>query len=449
MPSAAVTRSKTGPAAASPTTAPAPRALVLLPLLSTLGGFAVHIFAVHLAPRNQLKLWFQKTVAELAAEIKMSNAWPAVLRGVGASTDANARGAVKTLLVLLAFFRDMLSTQLARGFLWLLAVASMPLLLHILLESVKTGRAAILTPLNIIIVSSIGQVFCLGGATNIISVPSHAYARYLQIKQANDALNASKKDDDAGTAVTLEQVVHPIPSASFFKVQAAALFSGLAMLTIALSIHLDPKRLPQEWIAANVAFQFFPIFFLPLLLPLFGAPAAKKITPAPPAGTAVVPRLDAARMYQLVSLLTVPLWWFGLYLAAAPLSTKITKCLSVIRSIGGYIKAIHFIRTAGIRVAINVAFPLSHGEWLLIWDLVGILIALVSVVWIDQAADQWAYDLFANRVPGYRRPHEKRFLLEDLIVGLPSALLLGPGFAGARYFQRREILAEKVRLLHE
>ncbi|CAD6886458.1 unnamed protein product [Tilletia laevis] len=423
----------------------APATLIAIPILSILAGLLVHLFAVHLPPKNGLLPRFNKDISQLAAEIQMSDAWPAFLR---ARSDPNVRSATKVLLVLLAFFRDMLSTQFAKGILWLLAVASMPLILHILLESTKAGRHPLLSPLNIFIVASLGQVFCLGGATNLISVPTHAYVRYLQIVRANDALNASKKNDDKTISpLTLDQVVHPTPSAGFWKTNVACLLSGLAIITIGLSIHVSPAKYPQEWIASNIAFQFFPVFFLPLLLP--GLAAAAKLAPAPKPGSIVIPRLHSAQLYQITSLITVPLWWFGIYLTSTPLRKKVNAMFSVIKGIGGYLSAIRFIRQQGIKIAINVAFPLSHGEWLLIWDLVGILIALYSIVWIDLVADDWAYRLFSSKVAGYKRPHEKRYLIEDVIIGLPSALVLGPGFAGARYFQRREVMAEKARLLGE
>jgi len=424
-----------------------PSALKVIPVLSAIGGLAIHILAVRLAPKNQLNVLFGCTVSQLATGIKLSDAWPGWLRGVGASTDPKHRSALKVLLVLLAFFRDMLSSQLGKGILWLLATASMPLILHIVIESGKAGRHWLLGPLNIIIVSSIGQVFCLGGATSIVSVASHAYARYAQIVSANDRLNASKKvdDQDEASRVTLDDVVHPLPSEGFVKANIAALLSGLVIVTIALSIHVDTQKYPQAWAASNIAFQFFPIFFIPLLLPPLAA-ATKKAAPHKP-GSVVTPRLSSAEIYKQVAFITVPLWWYGLVLSAGPVFSKLANAGRGIDSLGGIVNSVLFLRKHGWQLAFTVAFPLSHGEWLLFWDLVGILIALTSVVWVDQAADDWADALFNNRVVGYRRPHEKRFLLEDLIIGLPSALILGPGFAGARYFQRREHLAERVRLM--
>ncbi|KAE8213429.1 hypothetical protein CF327_g3045 [Tilletia walkeri] len=436
-------KQQSGPRPTPPTT------LIAIPIISILSGFVVHAFAVHFAPKSALSQLSKKSLPQLAAEIKLSDAWPAFLRGAGANSDPHARSATRVLLVLLVFFRDMLSSQLGKGILWLLAVASMPLILHILLESTKAGRHPLLSPLNIFIVSSLGQVFCLGGATNLISVPSHAYVRYSQIVKANDALNAVKKGDDkAVPRLTLDEVIHPLPSAGFWKTNIASLLSGLVIVTIALSIHVSPQKYPQEWIASNIAFQFFPIFFIPLLI-IPGLAAAPKLAPPPKAGSIVTPRLHSAQIYQIVSLITVPLWWFGLYLCATPFQEKVKHCLKVIDGIGGFIRAIRFVYMQGIKIAINVAFPLTHGEWLLIWDLVGILIALYSIVWIDVVADEWAYRLFSKKVAGYKRPHETRYILEDVIIGLPSALLLGPGFAGARYFQRREVMAEKARLLGE
>ncbi|CAD6964058.1 unnamed protein product [Tilletia laevis] len=418
-----------------------PKLLIAIPTLTILAGVLVHILALHFAPKNGIDHLVKMDISQLAAEIQMSDAWPAFLR---ARSDPDVTSLTKTLLIIVVFFRDMLSTQFARGILWLLAVASMPLILHILLESTKTGRHPLLSPLNIFITASIGQVFCLGCATNLISVPSHAYVRYVQVVRANDALNASQKD---GNQAISKSTIHPLPSAGVWKTNVASFLAGLAILTTALSIHVSPTKYPQEWIASNLAFQFFPVFFLPLLLPGLSAATAEP-APVPKSGRIVTPRLHSARLYRNTSLIAVPLWWLGLYLTVTPLSDKVRHLLTVVRDIG-YLKAIQFIQEEGIRTAINVAFPLSHGEWLLIWDCTGILIALFSVAWIDLVADDWAYRLFSSKVSAYKRPHEERHLLEDAIVGLPSTLVLGPGFTGARYFERREIMAEKARLSGE
>ncbi|CAD6886471.1 unnamed protein product [Tilletia controversa] len=426
-----------------------PKLLIAIPTLTILAGVLVHILVFYLAPKNgpEPDNSEKMDISRLAAEIQMSDAWPAFLR---ARSGPDVKSATQTLLIIIVFFRDMLSTQFARGLLWLLAVASMPLMLHFLLESTKAGRHPLLSPLNIFIMASIGQLVCLGCAVNLISVPSHAYVRYAQIVRANDALNASKKDrDQAISQSTLNRgAVHPLPSAGYWKTNVASFLAALAIVTTALTIHVSPTKYSQEWIASNLVFQFYPVFFLPLLLPGLSAAAAAELAPVPKSGTIVTPRLHSARLYRNTSLIAVPLWWLVLYLTATPLCDKVRHLSNVINDIGS-LKAIQFIQQEGIRSAINVAFPLSNGEWLLIWDCIGALIALFSVAWIDLVADDWAYRLFSSKVSGYKRPHEERHLLEDAIVGLPSTLVLGPGFTGAQYFQRREIMAEKARLSGE
>ncbi|KAK0557681.1 hypothetical protein OC846_000248 [Tilletia horrida] len=415
-----------------------PAALVAVSALSILGGLLIHTAAVHLAPTPQLQVLFLKTEQQLAKDLKMSNDWPEFLRGVHASHDPKARSAIKTLLVLLVFFRNMLASQLGKGLLWLLTVASMPLMLHLTLESIKAGRHRAIGAVTLIVVTSIGQVFCLGGATSIISVPAHAYARYVQISQALKALDETKKTDTA-SAVTMDDVLHPRPSASFLQTHFSALLSGFVVLTIALSAHVPPVTHTQAWIASNVAFQFFPVFFLPLLIPGVAAVAAKAGSKASSAPASK----HSARIYLLVSLLSIPLWWFGAYLCAAPLAKNIRTTHSVIKGVGGLKGAYFFVRKTPL-LAIAVAFPLTHGEWLLIWDLVGILIATISIIFIDRAADEWADSVFSGRVDGYQSLFGKRNLIPDVATGLPPALLFGPGFAASRYFQRREEARSRI-----
>ena len=50
--------------------------------------------------------------------------------------------------------------------------------------------------------------------------------------------------------------------------------------------------------------------------------------------------------------------------------------------------------------------------------------------WAAWQADEAAIKRGAQRV------HARRFLPEDILMGLPGALLLGPGWAAATYWQR-------------
>lgn len=125
---------------------------------------------------------------------------------------------------------------------------------------------------------------------------------------------------------------------------------------------------------------------------------------------ATAPRLLPARLYLLTSYLCILLYWYSLSLCLPPLHR-----------------------------AYSGTHHLNDGETLLLWDGLGLLIASYAVVLIDSAAD----DAAVRR--GGKRVHHFRSVVEDVLIGWPGALLLGPGWGMSRYWQRREVLAEKAR----
>lgn len=166
-------------------------------------------------------------------------------------------------------------------------------------------------------------------------------------------------------------------------------------------LFLDSRH--PDWIAANIAFQVFPVAWLPLLFVSRGKTA---VSSRGSAAARQKPRLSAGSAYQLMSYVMVALYFAGWYLAFP-----------------GFVAAFR-----------NDFVWATAGQHVIFWDCLGCASMLYSVVLIDSWVDE------AKIAGGAPRTHNRRLILEDLLMGLPGLALFGPGWAIAKYFQRCVLL---------
>ncbi|PWN32227.1 uncharacterized protein FA14DRAFT_162426 [Meira miltonrushii] len=288
------------------------------------------------------------------------------------------------LLVLVNFFKDAIGEKLGQSILLLITSVLGPVVLFFTTESLKDGRHPLISPGFLIFVLSLGQLILVAAASSIVLVPAYAYTRWQEASS----------------------LVHPLPTPNAWKIVLGSICNIAALLIIFLTTFTPPGTI--AFTHANILFQFFPIVLVPLLF----VPRSKTVvSTAGSASARESPRLLAASNYQLLSFMVIPIYWLGLYWGGKPLFHAI----------------IH-----------DLDFK-SDGPYLLFWDLIGVLSATYAIVQIDAIVDG------AKVKQGGERIHSRRLFLEDAVLGLPIVALLGPGWAISRYFQRREILAEKVR----
>lgn len=288
------------------------------------------------------------------------------------------------LLVLVNFFKDAIGQKLGQSILLLITSVLGPVVAFFVTESLKDGRHPFISPGFLIFILSLGQLILVAAASSIVLVPAYAYTRWQEASS----------------------LVHPLPTPATWKIILGTICNTAALAIIFLTTFTPPGSI--AFTNANVLFQFFPIVFIPLLF----VPRSKTVvSTAGSASARETPRLSAASNYQVLSLMVIPIYWLGLYWGGKPLFNAIVNDLDF----------------------------KSDGPYLLFWDLIGVLSATYSIVQIDAIVDG------AKVKQGAERVHSRRLFLEDAVLGLPIVALLGPGWAIARYFQRREILAEKVR----
>lgn len=288
------------------------------------------------------------------------------------------------LLVLVNFFKDAIGQKLGQSVLLLITSVLGPVVAFFTNESLKDGRHPLISPGFLIFILSLGQLILVAAASSIVLVPAYAYTRW----------------QEAST------LVHPLPTPSAWKIILGSICNSAILLIIFLTTFTPPGSI--AFTNANILFQFFPVVLIPLLF----VPRSKTVvSTAGSASARESPRLLAASTYQLLSFIVIPIYWLGLYWGGKPLFNAIINDLDF----------------------------KSDGPYLLFWDLIGVLSATYSIVQIDAIVDS------AKVKQGAERVHSRRLFLEDAVFGLPIVIVLGPGWAIARYFQRREILAEKVR----
>ena len=154
------------------------------------------------------------------------------------------------------------------------------------------------------------------------------------------------------------------------------------------------------WVFWNVVFQFFPLAWVPLL---FFSKKKSVISKPASASARQEPRLSAAMNYQVTSYVSIFIYYLSLYYGYK-----------------GFLSAFELKNYWG-----------NDGHHLLFWDGVGCLVFDYIIVLIDSYVDEAKIQKGAPQ-----RTHERRFLPEDIIMGLPGLIILGPGWAMSTYFQR-------------
>jgi len=197
--------------------------------------------------------------------------------------------------------------------------------------------------------------------------------------------------------VKTPEYVQPSPSPSKQRVGAALLCSVAAISTFFPTIFIPVNQ--KEWILANVAFQFFPLGWIPLI---FFSTKKTVVSETASASAREQPRLSAANAYQLLAYFNVVIYYVSIYYGFQ-----------------------------GFKSAFNKrGYWANDGHHVLFWDGIGCLAFDYIVVLVDSYVDE------AKIQRGATRAHHKRFLPEDFIMGLPGIVLFGPGWAMSTYFQR-------------
>ncbi|UZJ57100.1 hypothetical protein CBS101457_006420 [Exobasidium rhododendri] len=373
---------RTSRSAAAPLPPPTVLPVLVLGLLSVLLGIFIHIKAVHKAPDGDGKELMGWSSDQARKYLDLPHSWPGTR-----FFDEHADKAFNYFLVLLSVFKRICVDQTGRALLFLVANCIAPFCSFLAIEGVKDGNSTLFYIGTLIVVTTLGQLICIGAAMPLFMGPLYAYARWAEIKSPD--------------------TVKPLPSPSSFRVSVASSCSLLALLTFFPTAFVSPES--ESWTLWNVVFQFFPLAWLPLLF--FSTKKAVVSTPAS-AAARQDPRLSAALSYRAAGYVSILMYYMSLYYGYR-----------------GFLSAFE-----------KRGYWANDGHHLLFWDGIGCLTFNYIIVLIDSYVDEGKILKGAQQ-----RTHEKRFLPEDVIMGLPGLFILGPGFAMSTYFQRREILAEKVR----
>jgi hypothetical protein len=180
-------------------------------------------------------------------------------------------------------------------------------------------------------------------------------------------------------------------------VAIAALCSLTAIATFFPTIFVPVQH--KDWVLTNVAFQLFPLAWIPLIF----FPTKKTVVSETASASArEKPRLSAAQAHQVTAYFNVIIYYMSLYYGYK-----------------GFLSAYNKSGNWG-----------NDGHHVLFWDGIGCLTFDYLIVLIDSFVDE------AKVQKGATRAHHRRFLPEDFIMGLPGIIILGPGWAMSTYFQR-------------
>ncbi len=273
------------------------------------------------------------------------------------------------LFVLLALFQHFLESRLGKALLIGIAGHMFPLVVFMMTEPLKATRASLFPITWNVLVLSAGQVMCVGAAAPLFWIPVYALGRIAEAK-------------------SLPHGVYPLaaPPASVLGVQAIA--NVLAFSSV-LICALLPVSSPY-FFYANVYFQVFPLFYLPLALytPLkavlgggSGAQAREQTTRAQKSNHLV-------HLYGLLAYVCLGMQAAAFYLAypsLQPLGRALLTFARELRSASSFAPA-HVLALAqgAARPALS-----NDGEWLLLVDMLGVATCIGLVVLIDDIVDEW------------------------------------------------------------
>lgn len=353
---------------ASPSAVP----FIVLGALSIAFGLAIHLTAVWNSPERSVSQLLELSTRQIKSRINVSHDWP------DASTSAFLEAHVQTLfrafLIAITVFKDLLRDDTGKALFLIITAVGAPMFNFAAVESLKHGRHPLLHITTYAVAATLGQVMCIGAATPLFYVPAYAYVRWSESKKPLS--------------------IHPLPSSNFANVFLAQLVGAATVATIIGTVFLPVES--REWLLVNIAFQFFPLFLIPLAFASSRVKAAIDEN-----GDVSKPRLATSESYRMMGYICLGLYYAGLYYGFQ-----------------------------GFRRAYAARTFNNDAQWTIFWDLIGLLGSLYLFVLIDSFADEAAIKRGAQRV------HARRFLPEDILMGLPGALLLGPGWAAATYWQR-------------
>ncbi|KAK0552585.1 hypothetical protein OC845_001610 [Tilletia horrida] len=413
-------------------------AIYWLPAFCAFYGIVVHVVAMYLDPHSSFtNVYLNLNERQLSARAGIPTSWPQWFQG------GDDRFTLKqAALIYINFLNDAVQTQFAQAGIWILTCTLAPMLLYFSIESMKTGRAAGLGAATLIVSAALGQIGLAGFSFNVIAIPVYAWTRHSETTKAiikNKDTNAKSPDKEGGRAI-----IHPQPSPSASKVNTAVFLLNIIAVIVGLALH-TPQAYKTPALIANIAFWFYPVVLLPLLFPPLPGPKVS-VADNPfaklPKGTR---RTAAADAYAFLAKACFALWIVSLVLIAPSLYHKVQHTRKMISSFGGYFGIPGTVYKLGFREFCKLTFPVTYAEWTILLDISGLILAAYSIVFIDMVCDDWTMSAFSGRVPGFIRHTKKRYIMEDVIVGSGPALVWGPGYSLATYFELRERSAEAAR----
>lgn len=357
---------------ASSLSSPSATAVIVLGVLSSIIGLGIHIKATRMSPDKSMAQLMTMSLNDFRKHLNLSKSWPGTQ-----FFDNYTPAAFHYFLMLITVFKEICINETGRGILLLVSNCIAPFCTFLAIEGLKDGKRAGLSITTLVLVTSLGQVICIGSAMPLVMGPLYAYTRWSEVKRPD--------------------YVFPSPSPSQFRVTCATIFSIAALSTFFPTIFLPVNH--QYWVMSNIAFQFFPLAWLPLV---FFSTKANVISKPASASARQEPRLFAAQAYRMSGYFSIFIYYMSLYY--------------------GYPGFLAAYRNGGDWK--------NEGHYVLFWDGIGCLVFNYLIVLIDSYVDE------AKVSKGAKRIHFKRFLPEDVIMGLPGILILGPGWAMSTYFQR-------------
>lgn len=303
---------------------------------------------------------------------------------------------------IVVFFRNMLRTPLCRGEMLSVSLSAAPVVTGMLVDALRDASPTAAQVVYVALVLSAGQVMTAGAALTLFYVPFYAWMRVRQVRSHPDR-------------------VYPGPPPAPYALSLMRLSMLVITTATFATTFLNVTR--DEWVWANIAFQLYPLAILPLALwPWLRqrlGPAGAHVTntlPAEDGAVIVHANRQAAAVYQSLSLLLFAGHWFSISLLWAPsklllssLWTHRSALLNVPQLLsqpGAYLDQVHHVVKEGGVV--------SDGEWVLAFDLLGVLATQYLLVLIDAWADEWQVAIQRKTKATKKRVHAARFVLEDV-----------------------------------
>jgi hypothetical protein len=158
--------------------APSVTPVILLGVLSSIVGIAIHLKAIHMSPDGSMGKLMSMSINDFRKHLHLSKSWPGTR-----FFDDYIPGAFHYFLLLVAAFKEICVDRTGRALLLLVSTCISPFCSFLAIESLKDGRSAIMSAVTLVAVTTLGQCICIGSAMPLVMGPLYAYSRWSEVSQ--------------------------------------------------------------------------------------------------------------------------------------------------------------------------------------------------------------------------------------------------------------------------